>query len=188
MKDDCQIIRKLLDEQAMALALDAMALDLVRLHPSAENLIVMGMASRGIPLAHEISKRLEQRYGKPVLFGELDTSFYRDDYHYRNHFGNPVMRILKTPTSVEGKIVVLVDDVLYTGRSVRAAMQAVFDLGRPAAIRLCCLIDRGCRELPIAPDSIGLKIDTAPGEEVRVRIAPLDEENSVYLVKVGEVK
>lgn len=172
----------------MELALDAMALDLVRLHPESENLIVMGMATRGIPLAGEITKRLEQRYGKPVLSGELDASFYRDDFHYRNHFGNPVMRVLKTPTSVEGKTVVLVDDVLYTGRSVRAAMQAVFDLGRPAAIRLCCLVDRGNRELPIAPDCIGLKIDTPPGEEVRVRIIPHDNENSVYLVKVGEAK
>ncbi|MEE1275521.1 MAG: bifunctional pyr operon transcriptional regulator/uracil phosphoribosyltransferase PyrR [Fibrobacteraceae bacterium] len=188
MKDDCEIVRKLLDERAMNLALDAMALDLVRLHPEAENLIVMGMATRGIPLANEISQRLTLRYGKPVLSGELDASFYRDDFHYRNHFGNPVMRVLKTPVSVEGKTVVLVDDVLYTGRSVRAAMQAVFDLGRPAAIRLCCLIDRGCRELPIAPDCIGLKIDTAPGEEVRVRISPLDNENAVYLVKVGESK
>ena len=170
MKDDCEIVRKLLDERAMNLALDAMALDLVRLHPEAENLIVMGMATRGIPLANEISQRLTLRYGKPVLSGELDASFYRDDFHYRNHFGNPVMRVLKTPVSVEGKTVVLVDDVLYTGRSVRAAMQAVFDLGRPAAIRLCCLID------------------TAPGEEVRVRISPLDNENAVYLVKVGESK
>ena len=82
--------------------------------------------------------------------------------------------------------VILVDDVLYTGRSVRAAMQAILDLGRPAAIRLCVLVDRGHRELPIAPDCVGLTVDTAQNQEVRVLIEPIDKENSVYLVQVEE--
>jgi pyrimidine operon attenuation protein/uracil phosphoribosyltransferase len=90
------------------------------------------------------------------------------------------------PADVEGKVVVLVDDVLYTGRSVRAAMQAILDLGRPSAIRLCVLVDRGHRELPIAPDCVGLTVQTAQNEEVRVRIAPCDTENAVWLVEVGE--
>ncbi len=88
------------------------------------------------------------------------------------------------PVSVEGKVVILVDDVLYTGRSVRAAMQALLDLGRPSAIRLCVLVDRGHRELPIAPDCVGLVVETAENQEVRVLINPIDDENAVYLVEV----
>jgi pyrimidine operon attenuation protein/uracil phosphoribosyltransferase len=92
------------------------------------------------------------------------------------------------PTSVEDKEIILVDDVLYTGRSVRAAMQSILDLGRPSAIRLCVLVDRGHRELPIAPDCVGLVVETAVNQEVRVSIEPMDNENSVYLVEVeGEV-
>jgi pyrimidine operon attenuation protein/uracil phosphoribosyltransferase len=94
------------------------------------------------------------------------------------------MRITEMPASVEGKTVILVDDVLDTGRSVRAAMQAILDLGRPAAIRLCVLVDRGHRELPIAPDCVGLTVETAQDQEVRVLIEPIDKENSVYLVEV----
>lgn len=182
--NDCKIIRQLLDEKAMELALDEMALKIVRGHSSPKNLLILGMASRGIPLAKKLRSRLEEKYGCPILSGAIDATFYRDDFHYRSRVRNPETRILDMPSSVEGKVVVLVDDVLFTGRSVRAAMQAVFDIGRPAFIRLCCLIDRGCRELPIAPDCVGLRIDTAPGEEVRVRIQPNDSENSVYLVEV----
>ncbi len=186
MKDDCKILRKLMDAQAMELALDEMALKIVRMRPDSKKLVVLGMASRGIPLGERLCERLSKHYGTPIQFGAIDATFYRDDFHYRSRLLNPEMRILKMPDSVENKIVVLVDDVLYTGRSVRGAMQAVFDLGRPAAIRLCCLIDRGCRELPIAPDCVGLHIDTAPGEEVRVRVEPNDSENAVYLVQVND--
>lgn len=183
MKDDSKVIRKLLDSNAMELALDEMALTIARMHPDPEKLIMLGLASRGIPLAERIGQRLEARYGKKVLSGAVDATFYRDDFHYRKH-ANPKMQVLNTPFSVEGMIVILVDDVLYTGRSIRAAMQAVFDLGRPAAIRLCCLVDRGCRELPIAPDCVGLRLDTAPGEEIRVKVEPIDSENAAYLVEV----
>jgi pyrimidine operon attenuation protein/uracil phosphoribosyltransferase len=146
----------------------------------------MGLASRGIPLAHELASRLERLYGAPVPVGSLDATFYRDDFHYRKKTNNFALKISEMPADVEGKVVVLVDDVLYTGRSVRAAMQAILDLGRPAAIRLCVLVDRGHRELPIAPDCVGLVVQTAQNEEVRVRIAPCDTENAVWLVEVGE--
>lgn len=183
MKDDCKIIRQLLDARSMELAIGEMALKLVRLHPDSENLIVLGMATRGIPLAKRLCEELKKHYGKEVRSGAIDATFYRDDFHYRKGVGNPEMRILDVP-AVEGRTVVLVDDVLYTGRSVRAAMEAVFALGRPSAVRFCCLVDRGCRELPIAPDCAGLTIATAPGEEVRVHIEPTDPENAVYLVGV----
>jgi len=184
MKDNCKRIQELLSAQAMEFALDEMAAKIAKMHPSAENLIVLGMASRGIPLAKKLSDRLSQKFGKPIEMGCLDATFYRDDFHYRKPSASTEMRFTEMPASVEGKTVILVDDVLYTGRSVRAAMQAILDLGRPAAIRLCVLVDRGHRELPIAPDCVGLTVETAQNQEVRVMIEPIDSENSVYLVEV----
>ena len=186
MKDNCKRIRELLSAQAMEFALDEMAAKIAKRHPSADNLIVLGMASRGIPLAQKLSKRLSEKFGKPIETGSLDATFYRDDCHYRKKVSSMEMRFTEMPASVEGKVVILVDDVLYTGRSVRAAMQAVLDLGRPAAIRLCVLVDRGHRELPIAPDCVGLTVETAQNQEVRVSIEPIDSENSVYLVEVED--
>ena len=178
MKDNCKRIRELLSAQAMEFALDEMAAKIAKKHPSADNLIVLGMASRGIPLAQKLSKRLSEKFGKPIETGSLDATFYRDDFHYRKKVSSMEMRFTEMPASV--------DDVLYTGRSVRAAMQAVLDLGRPAAIRLCVLVDRGHRELPIAPDCVGLVVETAQNQEVRVSIEPIDSENSVYLVEVED--
>ena len=184
MKDNCKRIQELLSAQAMEFALDEMAAKIAKMHPSAENLIVLGMASRGIPLAKKLSDRLSQKFGKPIELGSLDATFYRDDFYYRKKSASTEMRFTEMPATVEGKTVILVDDVLYTGRSVRAAMQAILDLGRPAAIRLCVLVDRGHRELPIAPDCVGLTVETAQNQEVRVMIEPIDNENSVYLVEV----
>ena len=149
MKDNCKKIRELLSAQAMEFALDEMAAKLAKMHPTADDMVVLGMASRGIPLAKKICERLSQKFNKTVPMGSLDATFYRDDFHYRTHMGSSEMCITEMPASVEGKTVILVDDVLYTGRSVRAAMQAILDLGRPAAIRLCVLVDRGHRELPL---------------------------------------
>lgn len=184
MKDNCKKIRELLSAQAMEFALDEMAAKLAKMHPTADDMVVLGMASRGIPLAKKICERLSQKFNKTVPMGSLDATFYRDDFHYRTHMGSSEMRITEMPATVEGKTVILVDDVLYTGRSVRAAMQAILDLGRPAAIRLCVLVDRGHRELPIAPDCVGLTVETAQDQEVRVQIEPIDKENSVSLVEV----
>lgn len=185
MNDNCKIIRELLSAQAMEFALDEMAAKIAKMHPAAENLVVLGMASRGIPLAKKICERLNQKFGKPVAYGSLDATFYRDDFHYRKHVSTE-MRITEMPATVEGKVVVLVDDVLYTGRSTLAAMRAIMDLGRPAAIRLCVLVDRGHRELPIKPDCTGLVVETAQNQEVRVKIEPIDKENSVSLVEVED--
>ncbi len=168
----------------MEFALDEMAAKIAKMHPSADNMIVLGMASRGIPLAQKLSKRLSEKFGMPIETGSLDATFYRDDFHYRKKLGSTEMRFTEMPASVEGKVVILVDDVLYTGRSVRAALQAILDFGRPSVVRLCVLVDRGHRELPIAPDCVGLTVETAQNQEVRVNIEPIDNENSVYLVEV----
>ena len=137
MKDNFKKIRELLSAQAMEFALDEMAAKLAKIHPNADDMVVLGMASRGIPLAKKLCERLTQKFGKPIPMGSLDATFYRDDFHYRKHVGTTEMRITEMPASVEGKTVILVDDVLYTGRSVRAAMQAILDLGRPAAAFAC---------------------------------------------------
>ena len=184
MKDNCKRLQELLSAQAMEFALDEMAAKIAKMHPSADNMIVLGMASRGIPLAQKLSKRLSEKFGKPIETGSLDATFYRDDFHYRKKLGSTEMRFTEMPASVEGKVVILVDDVLYTGRSVRAALQAILDFGRPSVVRLCVLVDRGHRELPIAPDCVGLTVETAQNQEVRVNIEPIDNENSVYLVEV----
>ena len=184
MKDNCKRLQELLSAQAMEFALDEMAAKIAKMHPSADNMIVLGMASRGIPLAQKLSKRLSEKFGKPIETGSLDATFYRDDFHYRKKLGSTEMRFTEMPASVEGKVVILVDDVLYTGRSVRAALQAILDFGRPSVVRLCVLVDRGHRELPIAPDCVGLTVETAQNQEVRVNIVPIDNENSVYLVEV----
>jgi pyrimidine operon attenuation protein/uracil phosphoribosyltransferase len=183
MNDNCKKVSELLTAQTMEFALDEMAAKIAKMHPSADNMIVLGMASRGIPLAKKLTERLSQKFGKPIEMGSLDATFYRDDFHYRKKVVTE-MRFTEMPATVENKTVILVDDVLYTGRSSLAAMRAILDLGRPAAIRLCVLVDRGHRELPIAPDCVGLTVETAKNQEVRVLIDPIDKENSVYLVEV----
>lgn len=188
MKDNCKRIRTLLDAQAMEWALDEMAAKIAKSHPSPEKMLILGMASRGIPLSQELAKRLSEKYGVKIPSGSIDATFYRDDFHYRKSVGNPEMRITEMPASVDGRVVILVDDVLYTGRSVRAAIQSVFDLGRPSVVRLCVLVDRGHRELPIAPDCVGLTVETDEDQEVRVLIRPIDDENAVYLVQVEAIK
>ena len=183
MNDNCKKVSELLSAQTMEFALDEMAAKIAKMHPSADNMIVLGMASRGIPLAKKLTERLSQKFGKPIEMGSLDATYYRDDFHYRQKVSTE-MRFTEMPASVENKTVILVDDVLYTGRSALAAMRSILDLGRPAAIRLCVLVDRGHRELPIAPDCVGLTVETAKNQEVRVAIDPIDKENSVYLVEV----
>ncbi len=187
MKDNCKRIRLLLDARAMETALDRMASTVAEMLPSAENVLVLGMASRGIPLSKKLAHRLSERYSREIPCGSLDATFYRDDFHYRRPLAVTEMRITEMPVSVEGKTVILVDDVLYTGRSVRAAIQAILDMGRPAAIRFCALVDRGHRELPIAADAVGLSVKTLGNEEVRVLIEPGDPETAVYLVQVENV-
>ena len=187
VKDNCKRIRQLLDAQSMETALDQMASSVAQLVSSKDNVLVLGMASRGIPLAKKLAKRLSERFQLEIPCGSLDATFYRDDFHYRKPLAVTEMRITEMLASVEGKTVILVDDVLYTGRSARAAIQAILDMGRPAAIRFCVLVDRGHRELPISADVVGLSVTTLPNEEVRVCVEPDDPESAVYLVQVENV-
>ena len=163
MNDNCKKVSELLTAQTMEFALDEMAAKIAKMHPSADNMIVLGMASRGIPLAKKLTERLSQKFGKPIEMGSLDATYYRDDFHYRKKVATE-MRFTEMPASVEGKTVILVYDVLYTGRTIRAALDALIDMGRPKTIQLAVLIDRGHRELPIRADFVGKNVPSAKDE------------------------
>lgn len=147
---------------------------------------LVGIQTRGVHLAARMAKILAHESdpeGGPRL-GAVDITMYRDDLH----FGSPKQEVGPTdlPQSIDGQVVVLVDDVLYTGRTVRAAMDVLLDYGRPKAIHLACMVDRGNRELPIQPDFVGVKVTTGPNESVRVMLAERGEEDQVVLrEKVG---
>lgn len=183
-RDQSRRIAQLLDPDGMARVLDQIADSIFSSHPNPDTLLLMGMASRGIPLAERIGEHLEKLYGRKVPMGNLDATFYRDDFHFRKRLMNPSMKITAMPRPVEGMDVILVDDVLFTGRSIRAAMESIMDMGRPNTIRLAVMVDRGRRELPIAPDYVGLSVKTESNQEVRVRLQPNDSETSVWLVEV----
>jgi pyrimidine operon attenuation protein/uracil phosphoribosyltransferase len=145
-----------------------------------ENLALVGVLTRGVPLARRISENIRQFEGLEVPAGSLDITLHRDDLGDEE----PKVHGSHVPFDVTGLTVVLVDDVLYTGRTARAAMDALLELGRPAAIRLAVLVDRGHRELPIRADYVGKNIPTSPGERVLVRLAETDGEDGV--ITVGE--
>lgn len=184
MPDSAQKIKLILDAFGLSDTIEQISRQIFAMYPNPEQLILMGMASRGIPLAQALASQLRILYDREIPLGELDATFYRDDFHYRSRTPNVEMRITSMPLTVEGADIILVDDVLYTGRTVRAALEALMDMGRPRTVRLCVLIDRGHRELPIAADFVGASITTQPDEEVRVKVASVDGEDSVWLVKV----
>ena len=139
-----------------------------------ERLAVVGIHRRGAPLAARIRDRVAELVGEPVPLGELDISFYRDDVGLRRAREHPVVHSSHVEFDVEGATVVLVDDVLYTGRTVRAGVDALFDYGRPGRVQLAVLADRGHRELPIRPDYVGKNLPTSRAERVNVRVEELD--------------
>jgi pyrimidine operon attenuation protein/uracil phosphoribosyltransferase len=142
---------------------------------------LVGIRSRGHPIAERLAEALRPLVGGVVPVGAVDITLYRDDLDQADRW--PVLRGTEIPFPVDGADLVLVDDVLYTGRTVRAALNAICDLGRPARVRLAVLVDRGHRELPIQPDVVGLTVDTLPDEQVRVRLTPADPVDEV--VRVG---
>lgn len=146
----------------------------------AERLALVGMQTRGVFLARRLRDKIEQFENVTLPFGVLDATMYRDDFRHR--LRQPVVHPTDIPFDVHDRRLVLVDDVLYTGRTTRAALDALMDLGRPASVRFLALIDRGLRELPVRPDFVGRTVPTTPGEEVRVRLAEIDDEDGVWLV------
>lgn len=145
-----------------------------------EQLVLVGMHTRGVPLAWRLAARVAQFGGPEIPVGTLDISRYRDDISSLDE--PPVVKRTDVPDGVEGRLVVLVDDVLYTGRSVRAAMDAVIDLGRPRSIQLVVLVDRGHRELPIRADYVGKNVPSSRHEEIKVRLVETDGVDQVAIV------
>jgi pyrimidine operon attenuation protein/uracil phosphoribosyltransferase len=145
-----------------------------------EDLVIVGIQTRGVTLAHRLSKNIEEYEGNQVPVAELDISLYRDDLQHRSR---PVIKPTSFPVDIRDKKVVLVDDVLYTGRTIRAAMDAMNDFGRPQQIQLAILLDRGHRELPIRADYIGKNIPTSLEEQVKVRLAEIDGVDEVAILR-----
>jgi pyrimidine operon attenuation protein/uracil phosphoribosyltransferase len=160
-----------------------MAHQLLERHAGAEDLVVLGIHTRGVPLARRLVADIEQIEGVTVPTGTLDVALYRDDYA---RIGPRPLERTWIPVDTEGMTVVLVDDVLYTGRTIRAAMEAVIDQGRPAAIELAVLVDRGHRELPIRADYVGKNLPTAPDQTVHVRLAEHDGVDAVSIADAGD--
>jgi pyrimidine operon attenuation protein/uracil phosphoribosyltransferase len=149
------------------------------------DLALVGVRSRGVPLAKRLARQIKEITGDDVLTGALDITLYRDDL-MKNAVGpQPVVRRTEIPFSIDGRKILLVDDVLYTGRTTRAALDALIDFGRPKAIQLIVLVDRGHRELPIKADYVGKNLPTAPGESVQVRLQEIDGRDEVVLEQGG---
>ena len=146
--------------------------------------LLVGIHTRGIPLANRLAGAIAAATGSQVAVGRLDITLYRDDVGpWRPAHQQPVLRATNLPERVDDKTVCLVDDVLYTGRTVRAALDTLMDYGRPRAIRLAVLIDRGHRELPIAADFVGRAVPSARTEDVQVRLAETDDDEGVWLAR-----
>ncbi len=168
-----------------------LANEIIESNRGVEHLAFVGIRTRGVDVAQRLVEKIEHFEGRKLPLGALDVTLYRDDLSY-NQRGS-LQRMKKSrvqatdiPFDLDGKIVILVDDVLYTGRTIRAALDALMDFGRPAKIRLAVIIDRGHRELPIRADFTGKEIVTTPGEEVRVKLANVDGVDGVDLVEVLE--
>ncbi|MGB9886219.1 MAG: bifunctional pyr operon transcriptional regulator/uracil phosphoribosyltransferase PyrR [Moorellales bacterium] len=171
---------RILDSQAMQRALTRMAHEIVEKNKGIQDLVLVGIRRRGVPLAKRLSARIEAIEGQAVPVGSLDITLYRDDLSRLSD--SPVVHEPELPFEVSGKKVVLVDDVLYTGRTVRAAMDAVMDLGRPQCIQLAVLVDRGHRELPIRADYVGKNVPTSKTEIVEVRLPETDGVEEVVIL------
>jgi pyrimidine operon attenuation protein / uracil phosphoribosyltransferase len=171
---------RLSDARGLAELLDAMARRIAEGRRAGTPLCLVGIRSRGVPIAERLAGILRRLVGEAVPVGAVDITLYRDDLGQGNRW--PVLRGTEIPFNVEGAEIVLVDDVLFTGRTVRAALNTVCDLGRPARVRLAALVDRGHREIPIEPDVVGLRLRTERGERVRVRVTPIDPVDEIIRV------
>ena len=172
--------KSIMTGQEMRRALTRIAHEILERNGGAKELVLVGVRTRGVPLAHRLAELVTSFEGEAVPVGTLDITLYRDDVHLR---GPLSLEATDLPVSVGGRRVVLVDDVLFTGRTARAAMDAVMDLGRPMNIQLAALIDRGHRELPIRADYVGKNIPSSLTEEIQVRLVETDGVDEVVILQ-----
>jgi pyrimidine operon attenuation protein / uracil phosphoribosyltransferase len=175
--------RRILDADDLRRAMTRIAHEIVERNGGVSDLVLVGIRSRGVPIARRLASLIEQHEGTSVPVGSLDITYYRDDLTRIAHA--PIVQRSDLESDVAGRTVVLVDDVLYTGRTVRAALDALTDHGRPRAVRLAVLVDRGHRELPIRPDFVGKNLPTADDEIVHVRLMETDEADEVVIERSG---
>ena len=178
-----------LDGDAVERTLSRIAHEIIE-RTDVDDVALVGIHTRGVPLAQRLRRRIEEFSGAEVAFGTVDITFYRDDVQVRGREAplhpQPIVRATRLDFPLEGKTCVLVDDVLYTGRTIRAAIEALFDYGRPARVQLAVLADRGHRELPIRPDYVGKNLPTAREERIQVQLVEIDEIDQVLLVPTSE--
>lgn len=170
---------EIMNEEDMNRTLKRLAHQIIEKNGGVENLCLIGIKTRGVPLAKRIAKNIELFENKKIDVGQLDITLYRDDLSKINI--DPIINKTDVPFSIEDKIVVLVDDVIFTGRTARAALDALVELGRPSKIQLCELIDRGHTELPIKANFVGKNIPTARNEVVSVKVKEIDGEDIVVI-------
>jgi pyrimidine operon attenuation protein/uracil phosphoribosyltransferase len=172
--------RFVLNPDDIGRTLARMAHEITEKNPDCSSLVLVGIVTRGVPLARRLAEKIKSINGVEVPVGKLDVTFYRDDIAAKG----PNLNAAPTeiPAEISGKTVILVDDVLFTGRSIRAAIDAIMDIGRPGRIQLAALLDRGHRELPIRADYIGKNIPTSKSERVKVKVKEIDGEDMVVVV------
>jgi pyrimidine operon attenuation protein/uracil phosphoribosyltransferase len=178
--------RVLLDEESIGRTLSRIAHEIIERNADLERVALVGIHTRGVPIANRLRRLVEERSGEELALGQLDITFHRDDVHVRAgqapRRAQPLARETKLDFELEGRTVILVDDVLYTGRTIRAAIDALLEYGRPERVQLAVLADRGHRELPIRPDYVGKNLPTGRNERVQVELVEIDEIDRVVLV------
>ena len=173
--------KEVVDQVTMKRALTRITYEIIERNHSIQDIVLVGIKTRGIYIASRIAERLKQLEDIDIPVGELDITLYRDDK--KENPEEPELHSSDIPASLEGKEVILIDDVLYTGRTIRAAMDAVMDFGRPRKISLAVLVDRGHRELPIRADYVGKNIPTSRAEEILVEMQELDGQDRIMILK-----
>lgn len=174
----------IIDQEGMNRTITRLAHEILERNKGSKNLVLIGMRTRGEFIARRIHEKIKEIDRSEPALGVLDVTLYRDDFRMR--LKQPEVSVTNITFDINEKDIILIDDVLYTGRTVRSALGALMDLGRPSTIQLCVLVDRGHRELPIKADFVGKNIPTSIDEEVRVKVKEYDSEDAVYLVDISK--
>ena len=176
----------IMDSEGIRRALTRISHEIVERNKGVDNIVIVGIRTRGVPIAERIAANIEHIEGKKPPVGVLDITLYRDDLSSLSY--QPIVHQTELPVDITGKTIVLVDDVLYTGRTIRAALDAIIDMGRPKAIQLAVLVDRGHRELPIRADFVGKNVPTSSHEDVSVQLSTIDQAEKVVIREFRDEK
>jgi pyrimidine operon attenuation protein / uracil phosphoribosyltransferase len=171
----------IIDKEGFSRIITRISHEILEQNKGSHNLVLIGMRTRGEFIAKRIKEKIKEIDGVDLPFGVLDVTLYRDDF--RTRMKQPEVSVSDITFDINEKDIILIDDVLYTGRTVRSALNALMDLGRPNTIQLCILIDRGHRELPIRADYVGKNVPTSLNEEIKVKMQEFDGEDAIYLVE-----